>query len=273
MPMSCSVLGCPSRYSKGKNITFFHFPLKNKKQLAAWLNAIKRQNWTPSKYDRICNEHFTVNDYLHRPDAHYTHLKSMAVPSIFPSSTKSNKRNKIIKTNNENEKDEIDDVEGNNKSHVENFTNTHIEIDGAINQDVHSSQVNIQTDENIENAYTIVDVTEEPKTYNENNNVNMETCDPETVTIEEPCVTSIYEPNEIEGNQINDNDSDDAYNLDSSDLHCIKNSPIFTKINLRHKIRMLQQKVHRRDARIIYLQRVLTNLEQKKQILSAIQRL
>ncbi|XP_025261805.1 THAP domain-containing protein 1 B-like [Camponotus floridanus] len=270
MPMSCSILGCPSRYSKGGNIKFFHFPFKDACQLTAWLNAIKRQDWTPSKYDRICNEHFTTNDYLHRPDAHYTHLKPTAVPSIFPSSIKSNRKNqcKIMKIDNENEKDEIDAIEKNSKIHENCLTNIHIKINSTIEQDIYDSRVNIQSEgENIENVHTIVDVTEES---NVNSDINVETYDPGTVETEDPCMisSSIYESMNIEENQINDYD-----NLDCSKLHRIKKSPTLTEINLRHKIRILQQKLRRRDAKIIYLQRVLTNLKQKQYILSAIQRL
>lgn len=275
MPMTCSILGCSSRYSKEKNIKFFRFPLKDKCRLTAWLNAIKRENWTPSKYDTVCNEHFTANDFVPCREAYKTFLRPTAIPSIFPSSTKSNKRKKY-KTrtiDNENKKNEEDNIEKNN-SYEGNFTNINIEIDSTIDKDINNSHINIQSEisnENIENVHTIEDVIEEPNTYNGNinGNINLETCNSETGVIEEPCVTSsIYESMKIEKNRVNNYDS-----LDCLRLHCIKKSPTSTEVNLRHKIRMLQQKLRRRDAKIIYLRRLLTHLKQKEDILSVIQHL
>lgn len=248
-------------------LKYYSFPFKDKCRLIAWLHAIKRQDWTPNKYDRICNAHFTANDYWHRPNANYTHLKLTAVPSIFPSSIKSNRKNlcKIMKIDNENKKDEINDKEKNSKTHERNLTNIDTKIDSIIEQD--DSHINIKTEgeENIENVHTIIDTLEDSNSYNVNNGINLETCDPGTVEIEEPCMTSssifmnsIHETINIEENQINDYN-----NLDCLKLHRAKKVSTPTEVILRHKIRMLQQKLRRRDAKIIYLQRVLTNLKQK----------
>ncbi|GAB1868586.1 THAP domain-containing protein 4 [Camponotus japonicus] len=274
MPMTCSILGCSSRYSKEKNIKFFRFPLKDKCRLTAWLNAIKRENWTPSKYDTVCNEHFTANDFLPCREAYKTFLRPTAVPSIFPSSIK-RKKYKIRKVDNKNKRNEGDDVEK-DKSYETNFTNIHNNIDNIIDQNINDSHINIQleiNDETIENMHTIVDVRdviEDPNIYNVNVNSNiiLETCNQETAAIEEPTSPLICKPMEIEIKQVNDYNS-----LDSIKSHRIKNLPTPTEVNLRHKIRMLQQKLRRRDAKIIYLRRLLTHLKQKKDILSVIQHL
>ncbi|XP_050461504.1 THAP domain-containing protein 5-like [Cataglyphis hispanica] len=276
MPMTCSILGCSSRYSKGKNIKFFRFPLKDKCRLTAWLNVIKRENWIPSKFDTVCNEHFTANDFMPCREAYKTFLRPTAVPSIFPSSTKSNKRKKYkIRTiDNENKKNKEDNIEKNNRSYEEKFINIRVEIDRTIDKDINNSHINIQSEvsyKNIENVHMIKDVIEEPNIYNGNinSNINLETCNSETAITEESCViSSMYEPMKVEKYQVNNYD-----NLDCLKLHCAKRSPTPNEINLRHKICMLQQKLRRRDAKIIYLRRLLKHLKQKEDILSVIQHL
>jgi len=50
-----------------------------------WIEAIKRKNFKPSQYSRICSTHFTNDDYQIRPDANRPLLRSNAIPSVFPS--------------------------------------------------------------------------------------------------------------------------------------------------------------------------------------------
>ncbi|KAK5648062.1 hypothetical protein RI129_002954 [Pyrocoelia pectoralis] len=77
MPVSCSAYGCTNRFSKEKKIQFFGFP-KNPEKLQSWLNRMRREDWTPTKYSKICSDHFLSSDYLLRP-----RLKDNAVPSVF----------------------------------------------------------------------------------------------------------------------------------------------------------------------------------------------
>lgn len=243
------------------------FPLKDKCRLAAWLNAIKRENWTPSKYDTVCNEHFTANDFLPCREAYKTFLRPTAVPSIFPLSIK-RKKYKKRKINNENKKNEEDNIEKNNKPYDTNFTNIYDNIDNIkIDQDVSDSynDINVQSEisnKTPENVHTIVDIVEEPNLCNINihNNIILKTYNQETAATEKSCITSssIYKPIGIEMKRVNDYDS-----LNSIRSHYIKSLPTPTEVDLRHKIRMLQQKLRRRDAKIIYLRRLLTHLKQK----------
>ncbi|XP_043677951.1 THAP domain-containing protein 1-like [Vespula pensylvanica] len=87
MPTSCSVYGCNNRYSKEKKFQFFTFPFKNEHRLAAWITAVNRKDWKPSKASRICSAHFKPQDFLHRPGTawypYIRRLKHDAVPSIF----------------------------------------------------------------------------------------------------------------------------------------------------------------------------------------------
>ncbi|GIY01360.1 THAP-type domain-containing protein [Caerostris extrusa] len=62
-------------------ITFHKFPkditLRNK-----WLLAIRRMNFCPTKYSRLCSEHFS-EDQIDRTSLACVRLKDNAVPNIF----------------------------------------------------------------------------------------------------------------------------------------------------------------------------------------------
>lgn len=45
---------------------------------------MKRKQFTPTIYSKICSEHFLSSDILDRPGTYKKHLKSDAVPTIFP---------------------------------------------------------------------------------------------------------------------------------------------------------------------------------------------
>lgn len=45
---------------------------------------MKRKQFTPSQYCKICSEHFLSSDILDRPGAYKKHLKPDAVPAVFP---------------------------------------------------------------------------------------------------------------------------------------------------------------------------------------------
>lgn len=56
----------------------------NPELLKQWLQSMKRKNFTPSKYTKICSEHFLISDVLDRPGTYKKHLKPDAVPTVFP---------------------------------------------------------------------------------------------------------------------------------------------------------------------------------------------
>ncbi|XP_053929955.1 peroxynitrite isomerase THAP4 isoform X5 [Cuculus canorus] len=59
------------------------FPLKDSKRLIQWLKAVKRDNWTPTKYSFLCSEHFTKDSFSKRLEDQHRLLKPTAVPTIF----------------------------------------------------------------------------------------------------------------------------------------------------------------------------------------------
>lgn len=46
-----------------------------------WIKAVKRENWTPGKFTRICSEHFHQDDIIRKSAR--VRIKENAVPSIF----------------------------------------------------------------------------------------------------------------------------------------------------------------------------------------------
>jgi len=49
-----------------------------------WVQALKRKNFKPTIYSRICSVHFSNDDYQIRPGASRPLLRLNAIPSIFP---------------------------------------------------------------------------------------------------------------------------------------------------------------------------------------------
>lgn len=62
----CVVYGCNSNSKCDKDIHWFTFP-KDPQRHRAWTHYCKRQDFTPSKYSRICSKHFTESQYSRHP--------------------------------------------------------------------------------------------------------------------------------------------------------------------------------------------------------------
>jgi len=57
MVKSCCAVGCKNEFIKGGKLSFYKLP-SDKALRSKQIAAVKRNNWTPSEYDRICSEHF-----------------------------------------------------------------------------------------------------------------------------------------------------------------------------------------------------------------------
>ncbi|XP_048243694.1 THAP domain-containing protein 1-like [Haliotis rufescens] len=76
MPASCCAIGCSNRGGGENHHKFFRIP-KEEDVRKKWIFAIRRKDWTPTEYSRICNEHFQKGRPSKDPnDADY-------VPSLF----------------------------------------------------------------------------------------------------------------------------------------------------------------------------------------------
>ncbi|XP_048864613.1 THAP domain-containing protein 5-like isoform X1 [Brienomyrus brachyistius] len=86
MPRYCAVKLCKNRggvLSKdNKKISFYPFPLRDEARLQKWVDNMKREQWTPSRHQYLCSDHFTEDSFDLRWGIRY--LKNTAVPTIFP---------------------------------------------------------------------------------------------------------------------------------------------------------------------------------------------
>lgn len=89
MPRYCAVKVCRNRGGSApkqdnKRISFYPFPLQDKSRLQKWVDNMKREEWTPSRHQYLCSEHFTEDCFDIRWGIRY--LKNTAIPTIFLSS-------------------------------------------------------------------------------------------------------------------------------------------------------------------------------------------
>ncbi|XP_034019356.1 THAP domain-containing protein 5-like [Thalassophryne amazonica] len=87
MPRYCAVKVCRNRRGAAsshdnKRISFYPFPLQDKSRLQKWVDNMKREDWTPSRHQYLCSEHFTEDCFDVRWGIRY--LKTTSVPTIFP---------------------------------------------------------------------------------------------------------------------------------------------------------------------------------------------
>lgn len=82
MVISCVAYGCNNEQDRRK-IPFHTFPFKRPEILKLWIQALRRDKWTPSKTSRLCGEHFLPTDYINQPGLAVKRLKPDAVPSVF----------------------------------------------------------------------------------------------------------------------------------------------------------------------------------------------
>ncbi|XP_041820186.1 THAP domain-containing protein 5-like isoform X2 [Chelmon rostratus] len=88
MPRYCAVKVCMNRggtasREDNRRISFYPFPLQDKPRLQKWVDNMKREEWTPSRHQYLCSEHFTEDCFDIRWGIRY--LKNTAIPTIFPS--------------------------------------------------------------------------------------------------------------------------------------------------------------------------------------------
>ncbi|CAN9511300.1 unnamed protein product [Ophioblennius macclurei] len=82
MPKYCSVPNCRNESSNGgERRSFYRFPLQDPVRLQQWLKNMGRENWTPSRHQYICSEHFAPSCFRVRWGIHY--IEKNAVPTLF----------------------------------------------------------------------------------------------------------------------------------------------------------------------------------------------
>ena len=100
MPYKCCVVGCKGNYQNGPKVRVFRFPKSEERRLK-WQNAIHRDNFIPSDSSRVCEYHFTEQDFIWQSTQQDTKtgeivsvklnlpiLKEHSIPSKFPNCPK-----------------------------------------------------------------------------------------------------------------------------------------------------------------------------------------
>lgn len=87
----CSAFNCNNDGKKNKALSFFQFPT-NEKYRQIWKEKVRRLNWEPNKFSRLCSAHFEPHCFLHNyklldslglPRPKKATLKHDAIPTIF----------------------------------------------------------------------------------------------------------------------------------------------------------------------------------------------
>ena len=53
MVWRCCAFGCINRGGQRLDIGFYRFPFKNEGRLRRWIQAVRREDWQPSKHSRM----------------------------------------------------------------------------------------------------------------------------------------------------------------------------------------------------------------------------
>ncbi|KAL0972722.1 hypothetical protein UPYG_G00193910 [Umbra pygmaea] len=83
MPKYCSAPNCnhDSGNSNAERKSYYKFPLHDPDRLTLWLKNMGREDWSPSKHQYICNEHFESSCFNLRWGIRY--LENNAIPTVF----------------------------------------------------------------------------------------------------------------------------------------------------------------------------------------------
>ncbi|KAJ8256702.1 hypothetical protein COCON_G00188540 [Conger conger] len=81
MPKYCSAPNCKNDAKNSDRKSFYKFPLNDPTRLKQWLMNMGREDWTPSRHQHLCHEHFTPCCFTLRWGIRY--LANDAVPTIF----------------------------------------------------------------------------------------------------------------------------------------------------------------------------------------------
>ncbi|XP_060776626.1 peroxynitrite isomerase THAP4-like [Neoarius graeffei] len=56
MVFACCAVGCHNRQGQRAGLSFYRFPTDPDKR-AKWIAAVKRHDWEPTEYSRLCSDH------------------------------------------------------------------------------------------------------------------------------------------------------------------------------------------------------------------------
>ncbi|XP_055943111.1 THAP domain-containing protein 1-like [Argiope bruennichi] len=274
---ACAAYGCKNRpHNKIPGITFHKFP-KDISLRNEWLLALRRENFRPTKYSRLCSEHFS-EDQIDRTSLACVRLRANAVPTIFKGYPKHlQKKLNQLSTENENmmglkrkctvEEDD-EDYMSDERIDEPDETNTHSEAVEQINS----------------SGTFLIDKNYTSETSNSTNKNGL-SCHPNIMRIipantsQDVAVSTLFSNNNLDPDIIDALTAscqvDNPSTPDSSNSEALTESKLSNEIklqrriqqleimNLRYKkkIKILQQQNRRQKARIDTLQNRIKDLE------------
>ncbi|GFY51304.1 THAP-type domain-containing protein [Trichonephila inaurata madagascariensis] len=255
---ACAAFGCTNRpQKKVPGITFHKFPndatLRNE-----WLLAIRRVNFRPSKYSRLCSEHFS-EDQIDRTSLACVRLRANAVPNIFQGYPK-NIQNKLEQLTSEKEMSDLK-----RKSFAEEEDENSFSDEGLENTQLSSDMEQINSSDldfscimaKFQGNQFVLKVTENnlvPK-FLTSNNLNPDLIDALTASHR-----TEYSNNTVESiinSSLNSNNELPNEVLLQRKVRRLEEM----NLNYKKKIRILQQQNRRQKVRIEALKERIKNLE------------
>ncbi|GFS79331.1 THAP domain-containing protein 3 [Nephila pilipes] len=81
----CVAYGCNNKKDRKdcRTKSFFGFPLKNLSLVKTWVKMLRRDNFQPSPYSKICSDHFDESCFEYQPFTNRRQLKPGSIPTIF----------------------------------------------------------------------------------------------------------------------------------------------------------------------------------------------
>nr|XP_012218253.1 PREDICTED: THAP domain-containing protein 4-like [Linepithema humile] len=76
----CVAINCANRTEKG--VRLFLFPADDVRR-QQWIYNLCRESWTPTKYSRLCEEHFEESQFETNRADNWRKLKPNAIPTLF----------------------------------------------------------------------------------------------------------------------------------------------------------------------------------------------
>lgn len=100
--VQCVAINCSNRPETRKGLSFFSFP-RDTKRRHIWVRKLRRQNYKPKPFDRLCSDHFEEEHLKYKPSLMRSigftpgkqELLPGAVPTIFTYKRKAGKEDVV----------------------------------------------------------------------------------------------------------------------------------------------------------------------------------
>ncbi|GFT52763.1 THAP domain-containing protein 3 [Nephila pilipes] len=90
----CVAYGCNNRKDREdcRSKSFFGFPINKSSVVKTWVKMMRRDNFRPTPYSKICSDHFDESCFEYQPFTNRRQLKPGSIPTIFVFSNATSRR-------------------------------------------------------------------------------------------------------------------------------------------------------------------------------------